>query len=243
MRIIIDKYILLLRDNDREFSLEDFIEIFKASLYAREIDFCQNERINFPLHRCFNCSYHLIEDISPYLSNHSLTLLKVLYVLSHFADIDSHKKIFKDMYNKICQNKERLLLINLYFQYRITSDRFETNSNIPNCLRLFHEKAKNRFDFLEKVPNAITLEYFFMVGIPATAWCNFRAKCHEVNSRKEYKLIYKYWKNYARTLSTVVKTKGFKEVKVLNRNQDNLIVFSKISFFINPIECSIIKNN
>ena len=82
-----------------------------------------------------------------------------------------------------------------------------------------------------------------MVGIPATAWCNFRAKCHEVNSRKEYKLIYKYWKNYARTLSTVVKTKGFKEVKVLNRNQNNLIAFSKISFFINPIECSIIKNN
>ena len=59
----------------------------------------------------------------------------------------------------------------------------------------------------------------------------------------ENKLINKYWKNYARTLSTVVKAKGFKEVKVLNRNQDNLIAFSKISFFINPIECSIIKNN
>jgi hypothetical protein len=37
----------------------------------------------------------------------------------------------------------------------------------------------------------------------------------------ENKLINKYWKNYARTLSTVVKTKGFKEVNVLNRNQDN----------------------
>jgi hypothetical protein len=60
------------------------------------------------------------------------------------------------MINKICQNKERLLLINLYFQYRIASDRFETNSNIPNCLLLIHVKAKNRFDFLENVPKAIT---------------------------------------------------------------------------------------
>jgi hypothetical protein len=84
MRIIIDKYIQLLTDNDREFSF--FIEIFKASLCAREIDFCQNERNNFPLHICFICSDEIIEDISPYLSNHSLTLLKVLYVLSHFAE-------------------------------------------------------------------------------------------------------------------------------------------------------------
>jgi hypothetical protein len=56
------------------------------------------------------------------------------------------------MYNKICQNKERLFLINLYFQYRITSDRFEANSNIPNGLLLFYEKAKKNFDFLENVP-------------------------------------------------------------------------------------------
>jgi hypothetical protein len=243
MRIIIDKYIQLLTDNDREFSLEDFIEIFKASLCAREIDFCQNERNNFPLHICFICSDEIIEDISPYLSNHSLTLLKVLYVLSHFADIKSHKKIFEYMYNKICQNKERFFLINLYFQYRITSDRFEANSNIPNGFLLFYEKAKKNFDFLENVSKATTLEYFFMVGIPATAWCTFRAKCHQVNSRKEFKLNNKYWKKYARTLSTVVKTKGFKEVKVLNRNQENLIAFSKISFFINPIQCSLIKNN
>jgi hypothetical protein len=76
-------------------------------------------------------------------------------------------------------------LINLYFQYRITSDRFEANSNIPNSLLLFYEKAKKNFDFLENVPKATTLEYFFMVGIPATVWCTFRAKCHELNSRKE----------------------------------------------------------
>jgi hypothetical protein len=62
--------------------------------------------------------------------------------------IKSHKKIFEDMYKKIYQNKQRLSLINLYFQYRITVDRLEVNSNIPNCLRLFYEKAKNRFDFL-----------------------------------------------------------------------------------------------
>jgi hypothetical protein len=243
MRIIIDKYIQLLKDNEREFSLEDFIEIFKLSLCAREIDYCENERINFPLHVCFICSEHVIEDIGPYLSNHSLTLFKVLNVLSHFADIKSHKKIFEDMYKKICQNKQRLLLINLYFQYRITGDRLEANSNIPNGLRLFYEKAKNRFDFLENVYKSTTLEYFFMVGIPATAWCTFRAKCHEVNSRIEYKLIKAYWNKYARILSTLVNTKVFKEVKVLNRNHQNLIVISKISFFINPILCPIQKNN
>jgi hypothetical protein len=97
MRIIIDKYIQLLKDNEREFSLEDFIEIFKLFLCAREIDYCENERINFPLHVCFIYSEHVIKDIGPYLSNHTLTLFKVLYVLSNFADIKSHKKIFKDM--------------------------------------------------------------------------------------------------------------------------------------------------
>jgi hypothetical protein len=243
MRIIIDKYIELLIDNEREFSLEDFIEIFKVSLCAREIDNCQNERINLPLHSCFLCSYQVIEDISPYLCNHTLTLFKVLYVLSNFADIKSHKKIFTDMYNKIRRNKERLLLINLYFQYRTTADRFETNSNIPNSLRLFYKKAINQFDFLENVYKSTTLEYFFMVGIPATAWCTVRAKCHEVNSRIEYKLIKAYWNKYARILSTLVNTKVIKEVKVLNRNHQNLIVISKISFFINPIQYPINKNN
>jgi hypothetical protein len=127
MRKIIDKYIKLLIDNEREFSLEDFIEIFKVSLCAREIDNCQNERINFPLHSCFLCSNQVIEDISPYLCNHTLTLFKVLYVLSNFADIRS--LILKLFYNLL---KEKKNIMNNFSKDPLASDQYFDFSSLIN---------------------------------------------------------------------------------------------------------------
>jgi len=44
MRVIIEKYLELLKDNENEFSLNDFYEIFKTSLRVRELNFCTQQK-------------------------------------------------------------------------------------------------------------------------------------------------------------------------------------------------------
>ena len=58
MRVIIEKYLELLKDNENEFSLNDFYEIFKTSLRLRELKFCNQQKELSSSHKCYLCAYY-----------------------------------------------------------------------------------------------------------------------------------------------------------------------------------------
>ena len=236
MRVIIEKYLELLKDNENEFSLNDFYEIFKTSLRVRELKFCTQQKELSSSHKCYLCAYYESNSIRFYLGNHTLTLFKVLYVLGHFSQRATEKIVFKNILEKIRVDKDKLRLINIYFQVRMIKERHEGKVYMPEKLEKFISNSEKSFDFLDKVSKNTSLEYFFIVGIPTLGWDNFKAKTFELQSKKEFDYQRAYWKRYTNFLSSFVNLGVNEEMKIINRNKENLIWLSKIIFDIIPSE-------
>ena len=238
MKIIIDKYLQLLKDNVTEFSLSDFYEIFKVSLCAREVQFCTNQKqFLSTFHKCYVCSYYKKYDIRFYLTNHTLTLFKVLKVLSFFAKIESHKKIFNQMFEKLIKNDDKFILINLYFQFCISIERYENRSYRPKELAIFLKNTKKGLgSVIDNVSKNTSLEYFFMTGIPTTTWDTFQANFYEITETKKFKINKAYWKRYTNFQKAFVIIRVKEEIKIIDKNEENLIALSTIIFNMIPIE-------
>jgi len=157
-------------------------------------------------------------------------------VLGHFTQRATEKIVFKKILQKLRTDKDKLRLINIYFQVRMIKERHEGKVYMPEKLEKFITNSEESFDFLDNVSKNTSLEYFFIIGIPTLGWDNFKVKTFELGSKKEFDYQRAYRKWYTNFLTSFVNLGVNEEIKIINRNKENLIWLSKIIFDIIPSE-------
>ena len=163
IRVIINKYFEVI-NNNHLITLRDFLSIYRVSLLDLEYRMCDNHSF-FSTHSCYCCK-KIVPSIIKYLNNCAQTLMNVIYILKKISPIKSEKQNFDDIFQEIRVYQKRFLLINIYFQYKIITERVEelrlNGENIPQKLNTFIDMSKDSFKLL-KVSLDISLVHFFNV--------------------------------------------------------------------------------
>jgi len=192
--IIISEYFKVINKNE-QLSLRDFIIIYKRSLIDLESRMCvrYNYRNN---HTCFICKNEVFS-IMDYLSNFTQTLFSVIDFLGRITPIESEKIIFENILSNIASFSSRFIFFNLFFQYKIISERVQEFLNdfkiIPKKLSLFLQMCRGSFNFLD-VSLDITLNEFFKVSSSEIQWNFFALSSNNKNRDKKINIEFgKYW--------------------------------------------------